>query len=171
MLNIKSSSLKSSISISFYFEADSINDAAFLSIEILGTFPLASVPPMMKNFLMSDDTATRFLILFSEIASGLAAYFSGLKQTKIALRLFSPYMAFSFSLSYSSSTMQKVCFYRLYSFQFSAYSSKVMFLCSSSTPQPRAYMISSTVLQILKFFLLESVSCYLNYFYICFRKS
>lgn len=56
-----------------------MNDAAFLSIEMLGTFPFESVPPIMKNFFISLETATRFLILFSEIASGDGAYFSGLK--------------------------------------------------------------------------------------------
>jgi len=61
---MRSSSLKSSISIYFSFETDSMKDAAFLSIEMLGTLPLSSVPPMMKNFLMSSETATRFLTLF-----------------------------------------------------------------------------------------------------------
>lgn len=39
-------------------------DAAFLSIATDGTFPFASVPPTMKNFLISGNAATRFLILF-----------------------------------------------------------------------------------------------------------
>jgi hypothetical protein len=56
-----------------------MNEAAFLSIAIVGTLPLPSVPPIMKNFLMSLETATRFLILFSERGTGLGAYFSGLK--------------------------------------------------------------------------------------------
>jgi hypothetical protein len=41
-----------------------MKEAAFLSMAMLGTFPLPSVPPMMKNFLMSEETATRFFILF-----------------------------------------------------------------------------------------------------------
>ncbi len=76
---MRSSSLKSSISIYFYLEADSMNEAAFLSMAMEGTLPLPSVPPMMKNFLISLETATRFLTLFSESATGLGAYFSGLK--------------------------------------------------------------------------------------------
>jgi hypothetical protein len=56
-----------------------MNEAAFLSMAMEGTLPLPSVPPMMKNFLISLETATRFLTLFSESATGLGAYFSGLK--------------------------------------------------------------------------------------------
>ena len=43
-----------------------------------GIFPFDSVPPTMKNFLTSVEAETRFFILFYEIGSGLAAYFSGL---------------------------------------------------------------------------------------------
>lgn len=50
-------------------------EAAFLSIKIEGTFPLDSVPPTIKNFLTSVEAATRFLILWSVIGYGFAAYF------------------------------------------------------------------------------------------------
>ncbi len=76
---MRSSSLNSSISIYFSLEADSMNEAAFLSIAIVGTLPLPSVPPIIKNLLISLETATRFLILFYERGMGLGAYFSGLK--------------------------------------------------------------------------------------------
>jgi hypothetical protein len=61
-----------------------------------GIFPFDSVPPMMKNFLISEEAETRFLILFYEMGTGLAEYFSGLKYTRMAFGLLSRYMAFSF---------------------------------------------------------------------------
>jgi hypothetical protein len=60
---------------------------------------------MMKNFFMSDEAAMIFLIVFSEIATGVAAYFSGLKKTRMDSALTYLSIAFSSSLSSASSTL------------------------------------------------------------------
>ncbi len=70
-----------------------MNVAAFLSIHMLGTFPLDYVPPTMKNLFTSVELI-RFFILESEIAYGLAEYFSGLKYTKIPLAFDYSFMLF-----------------------------------------------------------------------------